>query len=343
MPPQPWFIGLASGKKIAFEGPFESWTGLEVEFADGTVWDYSTLSANRTGLADYFGTWFQATAGADVFFSDSRSHSFAGGGGADVYYFEGGGFDVVSDTGLNGLILEGVLLSDLSVFAAGRDYLVRYPGGDLLLNGDAAQEIFVQFNQSGVPVDQWLGSLAALAVPLPESGPQQAPEVQIAEAGDEFRFALPEDLFPHHAEAAATAIEVTTMSGEELPEWLEFDVDERVLSGTPSAQDAGPLGLFVTLTGATGVVAAAPLVIAVEAPPEPDGPPPFTGLIKLLPAVLGITRGIVGKVVDATPAAAMGFPAPMTTPAESFEEFEAIAHLQHTQSTGSLASWEFGL
>jgi hypothetical protein len=167
---------------------------------------------------------------------------------------------------------------DVSVFSAGSDMLLRYEGGEVRLAGqvDVADGIeAVTFGGDGVTWDR--ATLASHATVLEsQSGPLG---IEVVAPGAAFSFTIREEVFANEYAVGETRLEATDMQGGALPGWLTFDAGQGTFSGTPAAADAGVTAVLVALRDESGVVAVAPLVIAVDAGDETGGgggeePPP---------------------------------------------------------------------
>jgi Ca2+-binding RTX toxin-like protein len=219
------------------------------------------------------------TPGADFLFGTPGTDNFSGGAGNDQYTMNGGGRDIITDeAGTDTIVLAQVSADAAAVYVSGNDLLLRYPGGELRLIGQAGAGDAIESITFGGDNTVWnRAELDAHAATLPDS--QAGPlGVQVALAGQAFSYAIDQDLFAHEYTLGATSIEVTGLQGGALPGWLTFDAEQVKFSGTPAEADAGVTGVLVALRDESGAVAVAPLVISVEgetnvAPDDNDAAP----------------------------------------------------------------------
>jgi Ca2+-binding RTX toxin-like protein len=270
-----WRLVTAQSDGVTFNGAFSNWTGIGVEFSDGTQWNHDAIAGRRQDLLTYLAGTSEATfatVGPDQLRGGPASDRLAGGAGNDTYIIAAnGGRDSIEDyQGSNVLRIDGVLPTDASVYTSGDDYLVRYPGGEARLVGEA---------QAGAGVDLvffsgdrtiWRRSdLAARATQLPD---RQSLGVQAASAGQAFSFAVPEAAFGEQHTLGSVSYDASTVEGGTLPAWLHFDREHGVLSGTPAAADAGVTSVLIAQRDAGEVTAVSPLVITVAAPADTTPP-----------------------------------------------------------------------
>jgi Ca2+-binding RTX toxin-like protein len=251
-----------------FEGALSEWGGLAFRFSDGAEWDYAAVAANALDADAFFAEVATArTFGADGddFLSGSpAAERFDGGAGDDHYLLHaGGGRDTISDeAGFDTLELAGVDSGDASVRSDGRNYLLRYPGGEVRLVGQADAGIGIDEVRFSATGETWSrAELASRAVPLAAGAPLDA---LVARPGEAFRFELPAGLFADANPLGDATYAAATFEGDVLPAWLSFDAEAGVLSGTPAQSDAGPAALLLAMQDASGVAAVAPLVIDVQ-------------------------------------------------------------------------------
>ncbi|MDF1635830.1 putative Ig domain-containing protein, partial [Mycoplana sp. MJR14] len=76
---------------------------------------------------------------------------------------------------------------------------------------------------------------------------------QNAVVGTAFSLALPSNTFTDIDTGDTLAYTATLSSGAALPAWLSFNATTRTFSGTPTAADAGTLGIRVTATDLGGL------------------------------------------------------------------------------------------
>ncbi|MGQ0651073.1 MAG: putative Ig domain-containing protein [Betaproteobacteria bacterium] len=307
---------VAGGARLGFDGDLQEWTGINLAFSDGTAWGHADLTARAASFIEPIGVSPRyPTTGDDTFFATAGSDSLAGGAGDDAYFIRPGGHDsIANDDGADVVHLAGVLPDETVVVSRKQDVVLRYPGGELRLEGQLNSPRGVEsviFDRDGTVWDR--AELASRAVPDDAEDPTL--EVQTVDPGQAFAFTLPETLFEDAYTVGTPALEISTANGTPLPAWLQFDPSEGRLYGTPQGSDVGVVPVMVALRDAGAVVAVAPVVIAVgqiatpaeEAPPSaPDPvvtPPVLTPPVVTPPVVAAPAEAQVGEVPVEAPAA----------------------------------------
>jgi Ca2+-binding RTX toxin-like protein len=269
-----WTLGSMTGTgTVTFFGDDSQWSGLSVTFADGTVWQHSDFTAHADTSPPAPPFQFPPLPGS----GEAGGEGGEGGGPApnpsdNLYYVGDAGRQTISDyAGTDRVTFAAHGSDDVSVFSAGSDLLLRYEGGEVRLAGqvDAADGIeAVSFAGDGVTWDR--ATLASNAIELPES--QSSPlGIEVVAPGAAFSFTIGEEVFANEYAIGDTRLEATDLQGGALPTWLTFDAEQGTFSGTPAAADAGVTAVLVALRDESGVVAVAPLVIAVDAGEETGG------------------------------------------------------------------------
>jgi Ca2+-binding RTX toxin-like protein len=339
-----WSITTAQSDGLMFNGDLSSWSGISAQFSDGTHWDRDAIAAHATNFsADPFplpggpGTP-HGTSGPHVHNGTAGPDRLSGGAGDDLYILRaGGGRDSIDDSsGNDNLFFADVRSDEVSVFIGGDDYLLRYPGAELRLVGQAHPDKGIDQVFFGDFTFWARADLDARAVPLPESQSQPL-GLRLAAPGEAFNFVLPDDTFTNERTLGTTRYDVANLEGGPLPAWLHFDANHKTLSGTPAATDAGVVtSVLVALRDDDKVVAVAPVVIAVqgaaaagdsdappagppaahEEPPAADQPAPGAGG----PAPALVTSSLIaadpGTIETATTLPAQEIPAPNRPPAQ---------------------------
>lgn len=257
---------------LSFAGDLQAWSDVQARFADGTVWSHADIAARAEDPLEVF----REAAGPQpgVFSGTSAQELFSGSPGDDSYTLHrNDGRDTIAYSGGNDSVaFSGVRSDEASVFSRAGDYLLRYPGGELRLSGEASAQggvAQVAFDDGAV----WSrADLATRASPLAEIQPLG---VASAAVGQPFAFALPANAFPDEQILGQASYEPGTLDGHSLPAWLTFDAQQGTLAGTPAAGDAGVTGVLIALKDDGQVVDVAPLAIVVQdaAASAPGSPP----------------------------------------------------------------------
>ena len=139
---------------------------------------------------------------------------------------------------------------------------------------------------SGTPTDQVSGLISVLMVATDQGGKSAATTIgfnitptsvtptasqtlstQTATAGTTFSYTLPTGLFTESALGDTLTLSVQTASSTQpLPDWLHFNPQTGVLSGTPTNQQVGMVSLLITATDLFGKKVTTPLTVNVNAP-----------------------------------------------------------------------------
>lgn len=267
---------------IFLNGEASEWVGLTFEFAGGETLAMRDVPQRLITLADLgldsppFGS-----AGNDVFLGTGQSNRFVGGAGNDLYEFHAGdGHDTIDDSaGFDGLRFTDVEADQVQVVKNSDDYVLRYPGGELRLIGQAHPETGIDAVLFGTGAFWTRADLDAHATDA-EGLPQGPLDLQSTRVGDSFSFTLPNEVFAAENVLGAASYSATDLRGADLPAWLQFDAEHHALSGTPGEGDVGLTTVAFGLSDGGDLLAVAPLVINVEAapppPPPPVEPPPST-------------------------------------------------------------------
>jgi Ca2+-binding RTX toxin-like protein len=88
-----------------------------------------------------------------------------------------------------------------------------------------------------------------------------------AQAGQVFHYEVGEGTFRDIDPGDALSLAATLADGSPLPDWLNFDAEAGLFSGTPEAGDIGTFSLSVTATDSAGASAATQFQVAVEPAP----------------------------------------------------------------------------
>ena len=91
---------------------------------------------------------------------------------------------------------------------------------------------------------------------------------QNANVGSAFSLALPAGTFTDVDAGDSLTYTATAADGSSLPAWLSFNAATRTFSGTPTAGDAGTLGVKVSATDLGGLAASETFNIVVATPPR---------------------------------------------------------------------------
>jgi len=254
--------------------------GINIEFSDGRRTTFGELVA-RNVVPEEQARWLPPTGGpgSDTLPGNTTAQYLAGGAGNDTYTFRAGdGRDTIFDeAGTDEIVFTGVSSADVSVFATGHDMLLRYPGGEVRLVGQADAAFGVETVRFADGM--WdRAALAARAEPLAPIGPLGVVE---AAPGQPFNYQIAQEALGEPHLLGTARLELASMNGAPLPSWLGFDAATRTVSGTPGATDSGVVPLLVGLRDGADLVAAAPLVIALgaasAAAEEPVAPVPEQG------------------------------------------------------------------
>jgi Ca2+-binding RTX toxin-like protein len=257
---------------MLFSAPGAALAGLRFEFADGRRTTFGELAARTTIPENRVATLPPAAGpGSDSLSGSTPVSYLAGGAGDDTYAFKAGdGRDTIFDeAGSDTVDMQDVAAEDASVFSSGNDLLLRYPGGEVRLVGQASDG----FGVETVRFADATWDRAALAAGAQALAPTAPLGIAAAAAGEPFAYAIAEDAFGEPYLLGTPQLEVAAMGGAPLPAWLAFDAQARTLSGTPAASDAPVVPLLVGLRDGADLIAAAPLVIAVEGTTQVVEPP----------------------------------------------------------------------
>ncbi len=297
-----------SGFRFTFDGGADSFLLLEatdyfegaslsLRFDDGTTWDDAYLRSlaappgapadpivlGGTGAADVV----YGSEGADHFASSGGDDWLVGGAGDDVYeHALGDGFDEIEDSGGGRDALRfsaGIAPADVSVFAAGGDFILAAGEGGVRIRGGrtAAGAIErVEFTDGTLWAPADLEARAEL-LPANRAPAMPASFGRVAvDPGQTVQVTLPGDAVSDPDRFDAVSLYAITADGERLPGWLNFDAASRTLAGTPAESDAGMHEILFIATDSSGAASAASLTIAVgpdqpapEAPPASEMPP----------------------------------------------------------------------
>jgi Ca2+-binding RTX toxin-like protein len=254
---------------ITLVGPASDWIGLEFQFSDGEAVRLDDVQ--RLALfEDPAALPVELSFDDPLFLTTRGDDAFSGGEEVDQYrMMERGGHDVIEDAGNGILLLWDLDPADVTVLADGSDYLLLTDDEEIRLVGQADPELGIDciaFSSDGTI---WLRSdIAAHAVPLPAHEETLLP-LQSARAGSSFTYALPGGLFATDRVIGDPIYMATGLDGSPLPDWLTFDAEHLVLSGTPGNGDAGIVAVALALADESEILGLSPLIIQVAPLPEP--------------------------------------------------------------------------
>jgi Ca2+-binding RTX toxin-like protein len=259
-----------TGGAVLLAGSVSDWEGAHIQYEDGTTVQISELQR----IYNYDGTAlpFELPDSPDhIYFTTEADDHLSGGDGADEYMVFGsrGGHDTIFDQGQGFLYLLDFEADEIDIFVDGDDYLLIASDTEIRLIGQADGDMGVDaIFLSGDGTFWSRADIEALAVALPEHGEDPLP-IQSARAGIAFSYALPEGLFGLERAIGTVTFLATDLYGAPLPEWMHFDAEHHVLSGTPGAGDIGVFAIALSAADESEVLGLSPLIINIEAAPDP--------------------------------------------------------------------------
>ena len=189
----------------------------------------------------------------------STNFNVDAGAGNDHYVIGEGATNVtVAD-------IEGANTVALSSRFSINDLNAREEGGFVRLSGDDATVLIAEsglhrivFADGGALSNSELSVITAHAPRVNGSVPHQS-----AVTDGAFAFGLPVDLFTDPDAGDEISLTATTINGESLPGWIEFDADIGRFSGIAPRSAAGALNLRVTATDLSGLSSTAEFTLDV--------------------------------------------------------------------------------
>jgi Ca2+-binding RTX toxin-like protein len=194
-----------------------------------------------------------------------------GGGGADTYVFGNGyGHDVIVDAGgLAGEIdsvhlLAGVAPAGVSVRASGSDLLLSLNAGTdiLTITGWYAQDTRIEQILFADGTRWEWSDLRTQVNRAPEAA--LAPQDLDVDEDSALAIVLNSSMFLDADPDDVLSLSLSLEGGGELPDWLTYDAQTGLLSGTPANEHVGTLALQWTATDAYGASASARFSLTVN-------------------------------------------------------------------------------
>jgi len=258
------------------------------EFANGTVWDYTTLVANGFSVfgdeesndigGSQFADRLYGRDGDDVIDGKSGINEFYGGRGNDTliggdhvdgYFFQrGDGVDTIMDGPSDNFIVfgPGVRKTDITVAWDGDTLVLRYGPGDEIRVPD-----FYAKTSNGTPPVTAIrfddGEMASIPSLISASSTVQleAGELPAATEDAVYRHSIALSNFNQPgAFGVARVLNLRQADGSPLPGWLTFDAERGLLRGTPVNENVGQLDLIVEAWGDYGLLATQRLRLSVN-------------------------------------------------------------------------------
>lgn len=297
-PPRPEFEGIefsltGTGDALLVQAPADpdASRSIQVEFSDGTVWDDAYIRALLSPVpdpdpdADSISP-IQASAGDDLSYGSETADSFPsssgndwsiGGAGGDRYaYARGDGFDWIEDVdSIPGNIdilrfADGIVASEVGVFAQGGDYILALDDGGVLVRGGRTHEGAVERIEFADGTAWAAGDLEGRAVLLPDNRPPEflgVLENVAVKPGAAVSVAIPRESIVDLDRFDSLSFYAITGDGDRLPQWLSFDSAALTLSGTPTSAAVGDHEIFIIASDSGGGAAFGRMLIAVEGDP----------------------------------------------------------------------------
>lgn len=216
--------------------------------------------------------------GDDVLSGGTGDDVLDGGAGNDTYIFRpGDGHDVITDPGGDDRVVFAAGLSAAAALSERRGddlFLALAPGDSISVRNwfasrDHRVEAFV-FTDDDLRIVEWAtvdsidqNHSPVVSIPIP---------AQHAGAGTEFSYRIPDATFADVDRGDTLTLSASRSDGTPLPQWLNFDADQRRLHGEPPAGANGNVSIRITATDRAGLSATNDFVVTLASPQANTAP-----------------------------------------------------------------------